>query len=438
MEPSPPPQDSQPPRQGWPAPEPSDPTGPPAASAASAAWAAPGVPTAPGAIPTAPGAIPPAPGGPGVPPTPGPYTSAPYGPYGPYGPGAAGPGLGPYGMPQQPTTNGMAIASLVSGVVCCLPPLGLVLGLIALPQIKKRNQTGKGLAIAGIVLSSLSCLLLVVGLVSGALGDAWRDFQKGMDEAARSDSTFSLRTGQCYNVDGELEAETADVEVVDCEQPHEGEVTGGFKLTGFSKWPGESSIDDIATKRCGDIGNAYALDSWAFPEEVYDFYYMPSGDSWRLGDRAVTCAFVVDGGEPMKRSLRADKTTLDADQLHFLTTMSRIDDVLGEEPEDDADEALAANKAWAGKVHDALTTASRGLKNHSWPAATTSEVPKLVKELDASAKQWDKLAKSADEDVFWEHYDQAYADTFWDSESKVRATLKLAATPSSPESDSSA
>ncbi|MEU4270122.1 DUF4190 domain-containing protein [Streptomyces sp. NPDC026092] len=392
-----PPQESQPPRQSWPAPA-----------------------------------------------APGPYTPGPYGPYGPYGPGAAGPTApGPYGIPPQRTTNGLAIASLVAGIVCCLPPLGLIFGLIALPQIKKRNQTGKGLAVAGIVLSSLSCLLIAVGLVSGALGDGWRDFKKGMDEAARADSTFSLRTGECYNVAGKLEAETSEVDVVDCAKPHEGEVTGAFKLIGYTKWPGESTVDDVATKRCGDIGNAYALDSWAFPEEVYDFYYMPSRDSWKFGDRTVTCAFVVDGGEPMKGSLRADKTTLDADQLHFLTTMNRIDDILSKEPEADADEDLAANKAWAGKVHGAITTASRGLKNHSWPAAATTDVDKLVKELETSAKQWDKLAKSADEDAFWEHYDRAYDGTFWDAEAQARATLKLASTPSpsstpGAESDSSA
>ncbi|MFD3945073.1 DUF4190 domain-containing protein [Streptomyces sp. NPDC058579] len=430
MEPSQPPQDSPPPRDSLPPQPPRESQGPQGSQGSQGSQEA----------------QPPRQSWP-APAAPGPYTSGPYGPYGPYGPGAAGPTVpgptapGPYGIPPQRTTNGLAIASLVSGIVCCLPPLGLIFGLIALPQIKKRDQTGKGLAVAGIVLSSLSCLLIVIGLVSGALGDAWRGFQKGVDEAARAESTFSLRTGQCYNVDGKLEADTSEVEVVDCAKPHEGEVTGGFKLTGFTKWPGETSIDDIATKRCGDIGNAYALDSWAFPEEIYDFYYMPSRDSWRVGDRTVTCAFAVDGGEPMKGSLRADKTTLDADQLHFLTTMNRIDDVLSKEPEADADEDLAANKVWAGQVHGAITTASRGLKNHSWPAAATTDVDKLVKELEASAKQWDKLAKSADEDVFWEHYDRAYDDTFWDSESQARATLRLASTPSpssAPEAGSSA
>lgn len=400
MEPSQPPQDSPPPRQGWPAPEPSNPAGPPAA-----------------------------PGTPGIPAAPGPYTSGAYGPYGPYGPGG---GAAPY--PPQPTTNGMAIASLVSGIVCCLPPLGLIFGLIALPQIKKKQQTGKGFAVTGIVLSSLSCLLILVGLVTGGIGDAWRGFNEGMEEAARSSSAFSLRTGQCYNVDGKLEAETSEVEVVDCERPHEGEVTGGFKLTGFTTWPGETAIDDVAAKRCEDIGNAYALDRWAFPEAVYDFYYMPSHQSWRAGDRTVTCAFIVDGGDPMKGSLRTDKTTLDADQLHYLTTMNAVDDVLHEEPEADADEDLAANKAWAREVHDALTTASRGLKGHSWPAATDTDVTALAKEVDASAKEWDKLAKSADEDAFWVAYDSAYAGTYWKSESKVRATLRLSATYEEPDS----
>ncbi|MFF5934594.1 DUF4190 domain-containing protein [Streptomyces sp. NPDC012508] len=363
---------------------------------------------------------------------PGPYNANPFAPYGPYGPGGAGPV--DYATPR-PTTNGLAIASLVSGVVCCLPPLGLIFGLIALPQIRKRNQTGKGLAIAGIVLSSLSCVIMIVGLVTGVFGEAWRGFQKGMDEAARSSSAFSLRTGECYNVDGEIEADTAAVEVVDCERPHEGEVTGGFKLTGFTKWPGESSVEGIAEKRCEDIGKAYALDTWAFPEDVYDFYYMPSRASWRAGDRAVTCAFIVDGGEPMKASLRSDKTTLDAHQLHFLTAMNPIDDALNEEPEEDADEDLAGNKEWAGKVHDTLTGASRDLKSHTWSSAAAPRVAELVEELDASAKEWDKLAKAADADVFWEHYDSAYDGTYWEAESDARRALELTV---SLESDTSA
>ena len=78
-------------------------------------------------------------------------------PYGqPYGQPAYGQ---PYGAPPVSTgTNGMAIASLVCAFFCT--PLGLIFGFIALSQVKQSGQGGRGLAIAGIVIS-------IVGLVIG-------------------------------------------------------------------------------------------------------------------------------------------------------------------------------------------------------------------------------------------------------------------------------
>ncbi|MBT2438858.1 DUF4190 domain-containing protein [Streptomyces sp. ISL-36] len=378
MEPTPPPQDSQPPQQGWPAPGP------------------------------------------------GPYNP---GPYAPYGPGAGlGPGLGPgpYGTPPR-TTNGLAIASLVSGVVCCLPPLGLVFGLIALPQIRKKNQTGKGLAIAGIVLSSISCLLLVVGLVTGGFGEAWKSFRKGMDEASRSSSAFSLRTGDCYDVDGELEAVTSDVEVVDCVKPHEGEVTGTFLITLYDKWPGEDRIDDIAEDRCEEIGNAYALDTWAIPDDVWTYYFLPTSQSWRAGDRTVTCSYVVDGGEPIKGSLRSDGSKLGADQVRFLKAVNPIEIAVTAEPEEDVDADPAANKAWATEVHASVEQAGKDLRAHHWTGASAAPVAELLKELDAAAKEWKALAQAADADAYWEHYDTAFEVLRADLGADVREALGLTA-----------
>ncbi|MET9432561.1 DUF4190 domain-containing protein [Streptomyces sp. NPDC006551] len=376
MEPTQPPQDSPPPQQGWPAPGPH---------------------------------------------TPGPYgPPAPYGPYGtPYGPGP-----GPYGTPS-PGTNGLAVGSLVSGILCCLPPLGLVLGLIALPQIKKRRQTGKGLAVAGIVLSSISSLLMVVGLVTGGFGQMWTDFKAGMEDAARSQSALSLRTGQCYDVDGELESDTSEIGVVDCAGEHEGEVTGTFPVTGFTGWPGEKPLDRLAGQRCEEIGYAYAWDSWAIPEDIWTYYHLPTRESWRAGDRTVTCSFVSEGA-PVKGSLRNDETTLDAHQAHFLKSLNPVDIAVFAEPEEPADKDLKANTAWAAEVRDALTAASKGLKGHRWPGASAAPVAEMVKELDAAAEEWDELAKASDEDAFWEHYDTAYDLTTWGAESKARAALGLA------------
>ena len=71
-------------------------------------------------------------------------------------------------------TNGMAIASLVTALVCC-GPLGLIFGLISLSQINKTGEGGKGLAIAGIVVGAIGMLLGLILVMSP-------DFQRGFNE----------------------------------------------------------------------------------------------------------------------------------------------------------------------------------------------------------------------------------------------------------------
>ena len=81
-------------------------------------------------------------------------------------------------------TNGMAVASLVSGIVsfpglvcCCGPtlvsaPLGIVFGIIALVQLKSRpQQTGQAMAWGGIALSGASLVLLVVLMFLGVFAE---------------------------------------------------------------------------------------------------------------------------------------------------------------------------------------------------------------------------------------------------------------------------
>lgn len=83
--------------------------------------------------------------------------------------GIPGPGQYPgYGQPQMRSqkTNGMAIAGFVLSFFCGL--LGLIFSAVALSQIGKTGEGGKGLAIAGIVISVVS---FIFGLmIWGALG----------------------------------------------------------------------------------------------------------------------------------------------------------------------------------------------------------------------------------------------------------------------------
>ena len=109
-------------------------------------------------------------------------------PAGPYSPAPAFPGQAPGGGYQPPApgywqpapapgfvpvtrTNGLAIASLVLGILWLFwlgSLVGLVLGLVALKQIKDRHQGGRGIAIAGVVLSVLWLVGFVVAIIVGA------------------------------------------------------------------------------------------------------------------------------------------------------------------------------------------------------------------------------------------------------------------------------
>lgn len=68
---------------------------------------------------------------------------------------------------QPTTTNGLATASLILGILGFflygIPSIvGLILGLVALKQIKDHGQAGRGLAITGIVLGAI---MLALGLM---------------------------------------------------------------------------------------------------------------------------------------------------------------------------------------------------------------------------------------------------------------------------------
>ena len=85
-----------------------------------------------------------------------------------------------YPMPAPKGTSGMAIASLICGIVsllsfCFWPlsvPLGilaLILGFIARSKINRGEATGGALAMAGIVTGAIGMLIsigLVVGLIA--------------------------------------------------------------------------------------------------------------------------------------------------------------------------------------------------------------------------------------------------------------------------------
>jgi len=92
---------------------------------------------------------------------------------------------------HTPRTNAMALAGLILGIVavtfglcCCwgIPFnfLGIIFSLVGLAQIRKNPEleTGKGLAIAGLILSILSLVLVAILVMIGVAGNAWDFFEE--------------------------------------------------------------------------------------------------------------------------------------------------------------------------------------------------------------------------------------------------------------------
>ncbi|OXS31059.1 DUF4190 domain-containing protein [Streptomyces sp. XY006] len=353
-------------------------------------------------------------------------------PQDPYGPPPADPSRlhGPYGTAGRPygtpvSVNALAVAALVLGVLCFIPALGLVLGLIALRQVKRSGQSGRGLAIAGVVLSSVGVVLWAVVLSTGAASKAWEGFKDG----AQGNETLRLDKGDCFDAPGGLEGDTYDVDRVSCTGRHDGEVFGVVTLPGGA-FPGDAELTDLADERCLALQDQYAMDSWAMPADVDVYYLLPSRASWRFGDRAITCLFGhTEAGSQLTGSLRGDPTTLGTDQVVFLSTANAVDAALYEEPEDAPEDDLAGHRAWAAQVHDVLGEQIEALRGHSWPSGAQKPVAALVADLEDAREEWARASEAADADTYFTHYDTAYAAVDGPATVTARKALGLASTP---------
>ncbi|MEV0173476.1 DUF4190 domain-containing protein [Streptomyces sp. NPDC050803] len=370
-----------------------------------------------------------------TPPPPGPHQpqgpQGPYGPPAPQGPYAQGPYPPPYfpygyGLPVPPPVNGVAIAALVLGILCFLPAVGLVLGLIALRQIKKKGERGKGMAVAGSVLSTLGLALWTVSLSTGFASDVWG----GLKDAANEDGTaYALAKGDCFDSpSGSLEGATYDVDEVSCAGRHDGEVFAVVKLPG-GRFPGDDEVTRIAEDKCYTLEAEYAMDSWAVPDDVDVYYLIPSSQSWRFGDREITCLFgSTDTKGTLTGSLRSDERTLGADQVALLEALNTVDDVLFEEPEDYPEDDLPANTDWAKDVEAVLGEQVEALRGHTWQGEAEQPVADLVADMEDARRSWAKAAAADDVDTFYEHYDAGYEYVDGSTTVTARKALGLATT----------
>lgn len=108
-----------------------------------------------------------------------------------------------------------------------------------------------------------------------------------------SESVFELEVGDCFNDDDDLSAEATEVEVIDCELPHDNEIFFEYSLED-GDFPGAETMLEDTLERCVDefegfVGTAYEDSDL----DVFPIY--PTDESWAEGDRVVYCAlYAVD------------------------------------------------------------------------------------------------------------------------------------------------
>jgi hypothetical protein len=124
-------------------------------------------------------------------------------------PGAPG---GGYSMPPQRKTSGAAIAALIFGILGCVPLItgliAIVCGFIGIRTTRDPRYSGRGMAVAGLILGLLS--VLIWGVVGGTAGwGGWWAYNqtKPQREASRQLAT-DLSAG---NVDAAMARCTSQV-----------------------------------------------------------------------------------------------------------------------------------------------------------------------------------------------------------------------------------
>jgi uncharacterized protein DUF4190/putative regulator of septum formation len=213
-----------------------------------------------------------------------------------------------YVRPPAPgRQNSFAVASFVisffgftvAGIV-----VSVVFGILALLRIRERPQRGRGLAIAGLVISCVWFSFFVLVIVLAAASSPQQSESSGNfpGSGRGSVSVFHLQPGQCFHnpATGRTVPGVTQVSVVPCTVPHDAQVFAVFRARG-NAFPGESALRHRAAVGCRSrlAGN---VDKTKLRRGMGLRFLFPAEASWGKGQRNVTC-FILNTRQQMIYSL---------------------------------------------------------------------------------------------------------------------------------------
>jgi len=194
--------------------------------------------------------------------------------------------------PAQRRLDRYAVAAFATSLPG-LVPIAMVLGLIALPRIRKSGARGRQLAISALVISA--CWLIAIGVAAALNLQGERRAGIG-----RSTVISQVEVKQCFDAD--LDVDTLrQVKIADCAAPHTGEAYAKVRamLTGLST----EQKGAAATQQCATAFQTFVGKSYESSE--LDMYYVVLEDR-AVADGNVLC-MVGKPGEQLTGSMRGSQ-----------------------------------------------------------------------------------------------------------------------------------
>ncbi|MBN8880994.1 MAG: septum formation family protein [Salana multivorans] len=255
--------------------------------------------------PAAPSAQPYQPAGPAAqPPAPQPqyasgYAAAPppgQTPTGTYAPPGAGYGQPPDGPGEQPPRTGpnpgATIGWIGFGLAFVVGFIGIVLGAMSVTRSRRAGASIR-IGVVAIVVGVLQVLTVIVVVLANLivqLGGGPTRVNPGDVSQEQTVPVVDLVPGMCLDTTSITDA---DILVVPCAQPHDGEVIAQLTRTGTA-YPGDDTLYDDAIDECyGPVSSA--LPPTANTQNLYVDAFVPTQEEWDAGSRMLSCLLVSDG-----------------------------------------------------------------------------------------------------------------------------------------------
>ncbi|HEY3479695.1 MAG TPA: DUF4190 domain-containing protein [Streptomyces sp.] len=187
--------------------------------------------------------------------------------------------------PDSVKRDSLALPSLITGLLGFLGVtalLGLVFGIIALVRTKSIGQSGRGMAIGGIVASTV--WIIALPLVSALL----------LITALRASNTpiALLQIDNCYNT----ARPGVDAVRVPCDGHHDGVVTDAYTMP-QPAYPGERVAKAEAQRGCEDrLATMYGGQAAELPPGLEIVGYAPDEAAWVAGSPVAVCGLEPRSG----------------------------------------------------------------------------------------------------------------------------------------------